>query len=1019
MATPSGPTPPSDDEIDLAELFGESAGPPSLTRLPAAGDSAVPVGDAPASNPALPASGWLGPPAAAAPQEPDESDIFSPDRRGGGHRPEGGGSEVLRVNAGPTPSSSNIFDAPPAGSSRFRNPTDLTDHDLGDVLPLAPGSRAGAADPFDQPPSELFADPGSPSEADFELSSRAANDLLDDLGPRSDWTTLGPAGSDLFADDPADARRPSQDSGVDLLRPDGGPEPAGSFAGPGSSIFHGPPPLGTADTDREGLPRSAADDSDDSPDIFGGPRSGRGRPGESTTIDWAADADEDEVLSQRLTEAEANDLGVPDLNALTGGSADDDILITAAPTARASRARPVAPAGRARPATTTTRRPDADPERPPVRVPARPLAAGLVAGVLASAVVYFLALRTPEAAAPARSPSAPAARSVETALAEARVLLAAGEPERALPGLEAAGDAAEVRADRGKARLQARVRELARVGRLAANGDAGLKQAEEDLSAAVAAANTITTDAGRRSAVDAALHLGVARELVGDRAGAARAYEAGAKAFPAARVVFDTALTRLKLTAPAGARNLAPRAALDLVQAAAVTLVLLAPPDESAAEPKPLPAEAGFEFWAAANYAAANDYPAARAAIQRAKAAHDARRLLLAGRGLNPQSDPLEQVFSRCCDDLAAYWTLKQDAYTHPAAGPLIAKVGVKRALDQLAAAPKATAAEVAQVRKEAAAKEVTQQAVIADLGMNLKLVRDAADKSKAQAADVAKALAMAEKALADETAKRTAAAADAAAAATKLREATGAVATLTAEVKALQGRPPGVEPKMPADGDAAKALAQARAELTAAKQAVRDAEAAAKTAADGQAVMAARVAALTAEADKQQAARADADKQLTAATQARTELATRLADADAEKQTLIRQKQDAERSAAAEKARADAAVAGRPAPAPAAGSNPESAAVRYNAGVEFYFAGGRMTEAERAFADATQLDGTDARQWYFLGLARHGLGLDAAAAFRRGAELERQNRPGPRAVGAAFERVQGEARRAMEKYRE
>ena len=50
-------------------------------------------------------------------------------------------------------------------------------------------------------------------------------------------------------------------------------------------------------------------------------------------------------------------------------------------------------------------------------------------------------------------------------------------------------------------------------------------------------------------------------------------------------------------------------------------------------------------FWKAVNLAAAGKYADAVKQVTEAKAAHEKRAKALAGRGLNPLSDPLEQIF--------------------------------------------------------------------------------------------------------------------------------------------------------------------------------------------------------------------------------------------------------------------------------------------------------------------------------------------------------------------------------------
>lgn len=88
--------------------------------------------------------------------------------------------------------------------------------------------------------------------------------------------------------------------------------------------------------------------------------------------------------------------------------------------------------------------------------------------------------------------------------------------------------------------------------------------------------------------------------------------------------------------------------------------------------------------------------------------------------------------------------------------------------------------------------------------------------------------------------------------------------------------------------------------------------------------------------------------------------------------------------------------------------------------GIDAFFAG-RLADAERALATAATRDGTDARIWYYLGLARWKLGNPTGAeeAFRRGAQEETRNRPGRRVLADALSRVQGADRAYLAAYRQ
>ncbi|MBA4063832.1 MAG: hypothetical protein C0501_08995 [Isosphaera sp.] len=211
---------------------------------------------------------------------------------------------------------------------------------------------------------------------------------------------------------------------------------------------------------------------------------------------------------------------------------------------------------------------------------------------------------------------------------------------------------------------------------------AGLKAAREKLQAVAADAK-----ADVRMAVKAAVQVGVAHELAGDRDAARKAYEDARARFPAYAATFDAALDRLAATAPAAApppppegaaRRLAPADAHQLLLA-----VTLLQPDPKAGADE---VEAGVHFWKAVNLAAGEKFAEAAAEIVKAKAAHLKQAKANPGRGLNPLSDPLEQIFARSCDDLKAYWELRAAIYGSKPVADLFKKDGADKAVAALAA---------------------------------------------------------------------------------------------------------------------------------------------------------------------------------------------------------------------------------------------------------------------------------------------------------------------------------------------
>jgi tetratricopeptide (TPR) repeat protein len=101
---------------------------------------------------------------------------------------------------------------------------------------------------------------------------------------------------------------------------------------------------------------------------------------------------------------------------------------------------------------------------------------------------------------------------------------------------------------------------------------------------------------------------------------------------------------------------------------------------------------------------------------------------------------------------------------------------------------------------------------------------------------------------------------------------------------------------------------------------------------------------------------------------------------------------------------------------------NPFLADRHYAAGLRSY-AAANYGQAEKQFSDAVRYAGQsmqDARFLYFLGLSQlmQGRNKDAFENFRRASVLEQQNKPASAAVSATLERIQGEPRTVLSRFR-
>ncbi len=639
-------------------------------------------------------------------------------------------------------------------------------------------------------------------------------------------------------------------------------------------------------------------------------------------------------------------------------------------------------------------------------------------------------------------PKGPIGPAATPTVAQAKTLLANGDPKSALPGFDAAGDNAsvDIRAARGQARWMARVHELTNDGKAPIAGDAELKKAESDLRKAYSAAGG--SDQEKEAGILAARNLGLLRELTGDLAGAKRVYEEAASKFPEAKPIFDAALNRLKLMTPApnadGIRESRriPTDADRLTGAIVLTMLMLQADTPAAKTPE----EPGFLFWQAVNEAAAGEYATAIKTLAEARKLHDKKRLSVVGKGVNPVSDPLEQIFLRTCDDLTAYWTLKRDIYEHKTLRPLLAEKGatVKSVLDKLGTGGDPTALKDLMAKLEKAEKEFKEADTLAKkYETDLTAAKKDLDDAKKVADDAKKVADDTKKLLEDKTKEYDTAAG-------KLKSAEENIAAVVKELKDNKLIPEDTDPaKVPglmkdiaataASADAKKAaeailkankqIEMVKAEIKKAEQEVVDAKKAAKDAAEDAEK---KVAAAKVEAEKFVAAKLVESVKAEEALKAKVKAEQVARDADLEKhrRDLAAEAEKFKKQLAAREDQFAVLIAqaraGGPVPLTAAEKAAKERAGRiFGTGVVAYEAG-NWEEAETAFLSATKEDPNDARYFYFLGLARFAKGSTAPAdeAFKKGAELETRSLPPSSAVSASLERVQGPVRRVLAAHR-
>ena len=227
----------------------------------------------------------------------------------------------------------------------------------------------------------------------------------------------------------------------------------------------------------------------------------------------------------------------------------------------------------------------------------------------------------------------------------------------------------------------------------------------------------------------------------------------------------------------------------------------------------------------------------------------------------------------------------------------------------------------------------------------------------------------------------------------------------------------------------AAEALAASKKELDTALAALKAADSAKARAVDDAATAKreadAKVAATIkkAEADLLAAKKETEAAKLETETKVATAVADakqRLADAEMAALKLAQQRQEESKLLQAEFTRqlSEVRQGGTVQITPAEVLTEDRAARDYNSGVSAYQFR-NYTGALAALESAVKLNPADARYWYYLGLTQWELGKhdEARAAFKKGYDLESRNKPNAALVGEALERIQGTARRELNRY--
>ncbi len=299
------------------------------------------------------------------------------------------------------------------------------------------------------------------------------------------------------------------------------------------------------------------------------------------------------------------------------------------------------------------------------RSPALPLAgaaaAGLLLGILGTLGVQMIGGSGDSNKKTASIPSGPQTQPQPQVQAPTfditRGHVRSGDFEKA----EAAGieniqeDKPEQLAERGSYRLG---KYLQKTGVKVNLQDQPLKDAMADLQKAAEAKD-----------LNAIFELGLINELANKLPAAREEYNKGLKEAEkdaGQKRRFQAALDRLDAKEAIGAAGVLllpdPAGAENRVVLLALLLIGLqqAPPAPQGQAPAAgEDDEAGYDFWQAAKLARQRKFVDAVRALDKARSIHDQRRFTRLRKAQNPLSDPTEDIFLRCCDELKAYWQLE------------------------------------------------------------------------------------------------------------------------------------------------------------------------------------------------------------------------------------------------------------------------------------------------------------------------------------------------------------------------
>jgi tetratricopeptide (TPR) repeat protein len=303
---------------------------------------------------------------------------------------------------------------------------------------------------------------------------------------------------------------------------------------------------------------------------------------------------------------------------------------------------------------------------------------GLAVGVVIFGAVYILGVIPNGSNSPSNSGTGPSNKNgsnppklVAATAADAQQMLDSGNLGKAMEifnSLENKTPA--VLAGKGRTQWRMVLQEATKENKPIAPNDPMVQQSISDLQTAADTWVSDKSPEAERDALLAVISLGYIQEKVGDPTAEQTYAKYKGEFSTSSQKVLETAQKRLKVLRQyeeKKEKESEEMGRLDPQEAFLIFAILLQDPTKNGeTKAKDSDAEAGAYFWRALESAQEKNYNVATAVLKKAIEAHKAQRALNPTKGLNPLTDPGEQIFEIACMELISLWNTKKSDPVDP-----------------------------------------------------------------------------------------------------------------------------------------------------------------------------------------------------------------------------------------------------------------------------------------------------------------------------------------------------------------